>query len=119
MADDLNVDGRVFCGIVRGRIHAKTTARWDDALAFVPLNPVTQGHELVVPRRHVMDALEAPEVTAAMFAHAAEIAAWPCNLITSAGDAATQTVFHLHVHIVPRRTNDGLALPWTNQERSV
>ncbi len=37
----------------------------------------------------------------------------PCNLITSAGREATQTVFHLHIHVVPRRDGDGLALPWT------
>lgn len=44
---------------------------------------------------------------------AAEIAPHPSNLITSAGAEATQSVFHLHVHIVPRGENDGLALPWT------
>jgi histidine triad (HIT) family protein len=38
------------------------------------------------------------------------------NLITSVGSAATQTVFHLHVHVVPRRAGDGLALPWTSQK---
>ena len=40
------------------------------------------------------------------------------NLITSIGAAATQTVFHLHVHVVPRHEGDGLLLPWSNQERS-
>jgi histidine triad (HIT) family protein len=70
-------------------------------------------HLLAIPRLHVEDALEDPELTG----HVMEIAAWfahgDCNLITSVGAAATQTVRHLHVHIVPRRPGDGLALPWS------
>jgi histidine triad (HIT) family protein len=105
----------VFCQIVAGEAPATIHAAWDDAIAIVPLNPVTEGHLLVLPRQHVMDALEDPQVTAAVMARAAEWAPWPCNIITSAGPAATQTVFHLHVHIVPRSEGDGLALPWTAQ----
>jgi diadenosine tetraphosphate (Ap4A) HIT family hydrolase len=41
-----------------------------------------------------------------------------CNFITSAGAAATQSVPHLHVHVIPRRDGDGLALPWTGQQES-
>ena len=81
-----------------------------------PLNPVTPGHLLVVAKEHVTDALAAP----AVFGNIAEVAArytaqsWgACNIITSAGAAATQTVPHLHVHLVPRRDGDGLQLPWT------
>jgi histidine triad (HIT) family protein len=76
---------------------------------------VAPGHLLVVPRVHVADATTDPEVTAEVFAAAAELARdlRPCNLITSCGEAATQSVFHLHVHLVPRREGDGLALPWT------
>jgi histidine triad (HIT) family protein len=48
---------------------------------------------------------------------AAELATPPCNIITSAGSDATQTVFHLHLHVVPRRAGDGLALPWTGDHR--
>jgi histidine triad (HIT) family protein len=51
-------------------------------------------------------------VTAAVMRRAAELATPPCNIITSAGTEATQTVFHLHVHIVPREAGDGLELPW-------
>jgi histidine triad (HIT) family protein len=89
-------------------------------VAFEPLSPVVPGHTLVVPAAHVRDALESPEVTGAVFAYAAllaGLAAPQCNLITSAGLDATQSVFHLHVHIVPRRQGDGLKLPWTDQLR--
>jgi len=107
----------VFCEIVARRTPATIVAEWPGALAIQPLNPVTRGHLLVIPRQHVADALEDPSVTAATFLCAALIADRPVNLITSAGSVATQTVFHLHVHVVPRRAGDGLTLPWTGQEK--
>lgn len=88
---------------------------------FRPLNPVVPGHFLFVPYAHVEDAGENPAVTGAVFAEAARFGEkyrhWygDFNLITSAGTDATQTVFHLHVHYVPRKPNDGLHLPWTGQ----
>jgi histidine triad (HIT) family protein len=91
-------------------------ATWDEAIAFVPLNPVTPGHLLVIPKRHVADVTENPTVSAAVMCAAAELATPPCNIITSAGREATQTVFHLHLHVVPRRAGDGLALPWTDRQ---
>ena len=84
-----------------------------------PLNPVTPGHVLAIPDRHVMDADAYPFITGDVFAAAAwyarKINLESYNLITSVGEAATQSVFHLHVHVVPRREGDGLALPWTGQ----
>lgn len=90
-------------------------------MMFEPLNPVTPGHMLVVPREHIWDFTESPVVTAAVMAQAAEWAEemdTDMNLITSKGEAATQTVFHFHVHLVPRTKGDGLTLPWTNQEQT-
>lgn len=107
-----------FCAIVDGRAPATVMRRWRDAIAIVPLNPVTEGHVLVIPRWHVVDALEEPQVTADVMRYAAEYAQRPANIITSAGVEATQTVFHLHVHVVPRREGDGLALPWTGHSGS-
>lgn len=105
----------VFCDIANGVTEAQVLRRWLGVWAFVPLNPVVDGHVLVVPRAHVVDALESPAVTAEVMRRAAQIAPRPCNIITSAGVEATQTVMHLHVHVVPRRAGDGLALPWTGQ----
>jgi histidine triad (HIT) family protein len=87
---------------------------WDDAIAFVPLDPVTDGHVLVVPRRHVRDAVEDSGVTAAVMLRAVELAgeAASSNILTSAGTAATQSIFHLHIHVVPREVGDELMLPW-------
>ncbi|AEY85311.1 hypothetical protein SHJG_p1121 (plasmid) [Streptomyces hygroscopicus subsp. jinggangensis 5008] len=75
------------------------------------------GHVFVLPRVHVEDAGTDPEVTAAVMRRAAELMAEhpAANLITSKGAAATQTVYHLHVHVVPRQEGDGLPLPWTPQ----
>jgi len=96
---------------------SKIVATSADSYAITPLNPVVDGHLLVIPRVHVADFAAEPAVTAAVFADAARIAQelvdGDCNLITSKGPAGTQTVRHLHVHVVPRRTDDGLALPWS------
>ena len=108
----------VFCDIIAGTASATVVRRWPDAIAIVPLGPVVEGHTLVIPTVHVRDALEDPEVTAATMRRAAELAMPPCNLITSVGQAATQSVFHLHVHFVPRATDDGLALPWYSGRRT-
>lgn len=105
-----------FCLIVSGRAPAEIVRQWDDAIAIVPLNPVTPGHVLVIPHCHVVDALESFNTSAMVTRRAAEIAPRPCNLITSVGVEATQTIRHLHLHIVPRRANDGLMLPWSNTE---
>lgn len=95
------------------------TAYFADVVSFEPLNPVTPGHRLFVPCVHVEDAAESPGTTSAVMMAAATAARElgnDCNLIASVGPAATQTVRHLHIHLVPRRPGDGLALPWTGQE---
>ena len=102
-----------FCEILAGRAPAEIVGEWPDMIAIVPLNPVTEGHVLVIPRQHVKDAKEVPWITGNAFMRAAQLSDGPCNLITSVGVEATQTVRHLHVHLVPRRVDDGLLLPWT------
>jgi histidine triad (HIT) family protein len=87
-------------------------------VSFVPLNPATPGDMLFVPRVHVPDAGTMPRLTAEVMYHACMYAAQQgkdFNIITSAGMDASQTVFHLHIHYVPRTKDDGLTLPWTGQ----
>jgi histidine triad (HIT) family protein len=113
----------VFCDILAGKAPATVVRSWSTAIAIKPLDPVTEGHTLIIPATHVRDVSEDPEVSAMTMEAAAEYAAGvgPCNVITSVGREATQTVFHLHIHVVPRRDGDGLALPWTphaSQERA-
>jgi len=98
---------------------AIVVAEWPDAIAILPREcddkrGCVDGHTLVIPRLHVPDAAADPLVTAVTMARAAELAANldDFNIITSKGKAATQTVFHLHLHVIPRVEGDGLALPW-------
>lgn len=103
-------------------------ANWDnlDILQTVanvavlnPLDPVTEGHVLVIHRKHTADAATDPEVASELMFSAA---LWvsrrnvQANIITSIGRNATQSVFHTHLHVVPRRVNDDLPLPWTPQQ---
>lgn len=108
----------VFCQIAQGVTYAKVVRTWKHAMAIVPLNPVVDGHLLVLPYAHVADVTVIPSVSAAVMEAASELATPPCNIITSAGREATQSVFHLHLHIVPRAEDDGLALPWYSGKRS-
>lgn len=111
-----------FCDIATGTGPATVVAEWPETVAILPRERdgkrgCADGHVLVIPRVHVPDAAAEPLVTAITMARAAELANWlgyaDFNIITSRGAVATQTVFHLHVHLVPRAEGDGLALPWT------
>lgn len=105
-----------FCEINLGRAPATFVHEWPDTIAIVPLNPVVDGHTLVIPKTHVTDFADNPEVSGATARRAAQLCRdldlAHANLITSRGVHATQSVFHLHLHLVPRAENDGLALPW-------
>lgn len=111
----------IFCEIIAGRAPAKFLADGISSVMIEPLGPVVSGHLLVMPKTHVKDAYEEPYVTAKTMNDAASWARIfadrdpryiSANLITSIGRPATQSVFHLHIHVVPRAVNDGLALPW-------
>ncbi|MEU8995458.1 HIT family protein [Streptomyces caniferus] len=108
--------GCPFCLIVLGGAPATVLREWPETIAIRPRHGgVTDGHVLVIPRVHVADVAEDPEVSATTMLRAAELAgeAGDCNVITSRGPSATQTVRHLHLHVVPRADGDGLLLPWT------
>ncbi|WP_055564271.1 HIT family protein [Streptomyces atriruber] len=111
----------VFCGVDAGTRPARIVARAAETLTLLPLNPVHPGHVLVVPRRHVADIWGLDEATAAAVgtavlraAHAVRAAHRPegLNVIQSSGAVATQSVFHLHVHVVPRFTGDRMPRLW-------
>lgn len=108
-----------FCEIVAGRAEATYRAVSPGVgMIIVPLHPVTTGHVMVIPEEHVEDFTTDPSVTAEVMVMAANYAKAqdvPMNLITSKGEAATQSVMHLHAHLVPRHEGDGLHLPWTGQ----
>lgn len=106
----------VFCDRIRDEQYERTIS--SVVARFEPLNPVTRGHMLFLPKRHVGNAAAQPGLTGEVFAAASAYArerGGEFNLITSAGPCASQTVYHLHVHYVPRVLGDGLKLPWTEQ----
>lgn len=110
-------DGCPFCDYA-GPSEILWRDEWDGAIAFEPLNPVTPGHVLVVPTDHEPDfASSAVTTSLAFFSAVRYVQAMKLkdvNLITSKGKAATQTVQHLHIHVLPRTEGDGLTLPWPN-----
>lgn len=116
-----------FCRIVSGEAPAEVIARTDTWIALFPLNPATPGHTLVIPTRHHADLWDIadPTVSATLMhaivhvGHAIEQALAPhgMNLITSAGSAAEQTVFHAHLHVVPRWRDDGFGQIWPTGHR--
>jgi histidine triad (HIT) family protein len=112
----------LFCKIVAGEIPSQRVDEDERTVAFMDINPATRGHALVIPRRHVAnlleieaDDLEATIAAAQRLARAVSerLGADGVNLINSCGPAAWQTVFHFHVHVIPRYEGDPLKLPWT------
>jgi len=111
----------IFCKIVAGELPATVIDSDERALALMDINPATRGHALVIPRAHAQDIGDiGAEDLAATIALAQRIAvrarrklgADGVNLIHSAGSAAWQTVFHFHIHVIPRYAGDPLVLPW-------
>lgn len=112
----------VFCKVAAGELPATIVAEDDRSIAFMDISPATHGHVLVISRAHATDLQEIdPEDLQAVVATAQRVAAKArdklgadgVNLLNSNGAAAWQTVFHFHVHVIPRYAGDPLRLPWT------
>ena len=109
----------VFCAIVAGDAPAIRIFEDDDYLAILDIRPFTRGHTLVIPKRHTVDLTDtAPETVARMttigqrIAKAARVSGLHAagnNLAINDGKAAFQSVFHIHLHVVPRRDGDKLS----------
>jgi histidine triad (HIT) family protein len=116
MADD----DCIFCKIVAGEIPAHKIAEDEHALAFMDINPWTRGHALVIPKEHTRNLWTAPAEalhnTIDMAQQVAQrqrdnLGCDGVNLLSSTEPAAWQTVFHLHLHVIPRYEDDPLQLP--------
>lgn len=111
-----------FCGIARrDDPHAREVYRDEQVVAFFPTEPAVLGHTMVVPREHIRDVWSLSEDAAAHLARATvrlaaavRLALEPegLNIIQSNGKVATQTVFHLHVHLLPRWAGDAVGSIW-------
>jgi histidine triad (HIT) family protein len=111
----------IFCRIIAGELPATIVDEDERTIAFMDIAPATRGHALVIPRAHSRDVFDAgPEDLQATVLAAQRLArrarerlgADGVNLLNSSGAAAWQTVFHLHIHMIPRYRDDPLRLPW-------
>jgi histidine triad (HIT) family protein len=115
-------DDCLFCKIIAGEVPAQIVDSDEHTVAFMDINPATRGHALVVPRAHSADLMEISDadlerttLAARRLARRMEEVLEPAgyNILNSCRPAAWQTVFHFHIHVVPRYEDDPLKLPWT------
>jgi histidine triad (HIT) family protein len=115
----------IFCKIVAGELPAEVVDQDEHTVSFMDINPWTRGHALVIPRTHSRNLFEITDDDLAHVAAAAKRLALRArerlgcdgvNLLNSAEPAAWQTVFHFHVHVIPRYDDDPLRLPGKPQE---
>lgn len=109
----------VFCDIVAGTAPAIRVYEDDDYLAILDIRPFARGHTLVIPKRHSVDLTDTPPDTVAGMARLGQRIAKAArrsglhadgnNVVINDGKAAFQTVFHIHLHVLPRRSGDKLA----------
>jgi histidine triad (HIT) family protein len=111
----------IFCAIVAGDAPAEIVDSDGHTIAFMDIAPATRGHALVIPRVHSADLMEISEVDLTHTITAAKRLAERMrstlspdgfNVINACGRAAWQTVFHFHLHVIPRYKDDPLELPW-------
>lgn len=111
----------IFCKILCGELPGTVVDEDERTVTFMDINPATRGHALVVPRTHARDLLSIdPDDLCAVASAAQRLAARQrerlgavgVNLINSCGAVAWQTVFHFHLHVIPRYEDDPLRLPW-------
>jgi histidine triad (HIT) family protein len=111
----------LFCGIVAGDVPAQIVDSDEHTVAFMDINPATPGHALVVPRTHSADLMEISDSdlertidASRRLAQRMDGALEPdgFNLLNSCRPAGWQTVFHFHIHVIPRYDDDPLKLPW-------
>ena len=111
----------IFCKIVAGEIPCFEVYEDDATLAFMDINPVGDGHVLVIPKAHFAnvvavseDAIGAVAAAARKVARAVQAALEPpgLNLLQCNGEAAAQSVQHFHMHVIARQIDDGLDMNW-------
>jgi histidine triad (HIT) family protein len=113
-------DDCIFCAIAKGEGPGEIVQEDEHTVAFMDINPWTRGHALVIPRKHAKNIFEIEDEELAHVMSAVKrlatrirdnLRADGINLLNSAEPAAWQTVFHFHVHVIPRYEDDPLQLP--------
>ena len=111
----------IFCKLANGEIPTATLYEDDDFRVILDQGPATKGHALILPKKHYANTYELPEELAARAMVLAKrmagtmTEALNCdgfNLVQNNGEAAGQTVFHFHMHLIPRYNNDHAGITW-------
>jgi histidine triad (HIT) family protein len=111
----------IFCKVLAGELPATIIDEDERTISFMDIAPATRGHALVIPRAHSADLLSVEREDLAAAALATQrlarrmkerLGADGVNLLNSCGTVAFQTVFHFHIHVIPRYEGDSLRLPW-------
>lgn len=111
----------IFCKIAEGEIPSKTLYEDDQFRVILDLGPATKGHALIIPKSHYANLYELPEELAGDAMKLAKkmtgimtekLKCDGFNLVQNNGELAGQTVFHFHMHLIPRYKNDGQVLGW-------
>lgn len=111
----------IFCKIIAGEIPSFKLFEDENTLAFMDINPASEGHALVIPREHFADVYEVSETAIAQTVKTAKKIALAIdrtlnlgglNLLQCNGPAAAQSVLHFHMHVLPRSEGDELKLNW-------
>lgn len=106
----------VFCDIVSGASSAEMVVErdyWPDVIAFAPLSPLTKGHVLLVPKRHVRDFAENPGISEKVMRRASELMKFtdrPMVIFSTKGEEAGQEIMHFHLHLIPSGASKGVRL---------
>ena len=115
----------IFCKIASGEIPSKTLYEDDDFRVILDLGPATRGHALILPKEHYANLYELPEDTAGEAMKLAKkmmtkmtecLGCEGFNLVQNNGELAGQTVFHFHMHMIPRYLEDGQKIGWNPKE---
>lgn len=114
-------DNCIFCKIADGEIPSKTLYEDEEFRVILDLGPAAKGHALILPKNHYANLFELPEETAGkVMMLAKKMAAQMTdklncdgfNLMQNNGEIAGQTVFHFHMHLIPRYKDDGQKIGW-------
>ena len=114
-------DNCIFCKIANGDIPSKTLYEDDECRVILDLGPATKGHALILPKNHYANLFELPENEAEHVMVVAKRMAsrmmekLQCdgfNLVQNNGETAGQTVFHFHMHLIPRYKEDKVTIGW-------
>lgn len=115
----------IFCKIANGEIPAATIYEDEDFRAILDLGPASKGHALIIPKEHYANLYELDDMVAGKVLVVAKkiiskmkevLNCDGYNLVQNNGSVAGQTVFHFHMHLIPRYENDGVGISWESGE---